>query len=382
MHPSRKLRSLRRLHTFRVPAALALAEPLENRSMFAVSPVPVFTNTPLVSDGSVSAAHTDANLVNPWGIAFNKSDVMWVGDNGTGVSTVYDTAGNLGAPVVTLPPAAGGSTNAAVTGVVFNSGGSKAFRITSGGAVTSPEYLFVSEDGTIAGWGPDNGSTAINVIDNSASAAEYKGVAMTGKGKKARLYAANFHTGAIEIYDSNFQPVTIAGGFTDPTLPAGFAPFNVQTIGNRIYVTYAAKSDPNATDEIDAPGQGVVNVFDTKGRLRQRLATGGNLNAPWAITRGIGHYKNDFLVGNFGDGTISIFDKRGNDLGHAIDNTGNTLVIDGLWGLAYGVHHDKNNLFYTAGPNDEAGGLLGMLTLNKSVSPSSSTPGGNPFPGY
>src|SRR4051812_8834106 len=165
----------------RAPAA-PVAEPLERRRLLsAASAVPAFARTDLVSD-VLPAQHTDANLVNAWGLAFNKLGVAWVGDNGTGVSTVYDTAGNLGSPVVAIPPAAGGTGNAAVTGVAFNAAG-KAFNVTANGQTSPTEYVFVSEDGTISGWNPADGTSAVNVVDHSAAGAVYKGGGDYGQGE-------------------------------------------------------------------------------------------------------------------------------------------------------------------------------------------------------
>ena len=166
-----------------------VAEPLEARQLFAAAGAPAFTQTNLVSDGAVAAQHTDANLVNAWGLAFTKAGVVWVGDNGTGVSTVYDVAGNVAGPVVTIPPAAGAADNAAVTGVAFNAA-AKGFNVTANGQTVPSEYVFVSEDGTISGWTPEIGNSAVNVVDNSAAGAVYKGVAIAGKGRKARLSRA------------------------------------------------------------------------------------------------------------------------------------------------------------------------------------------------
>jgi uncharacterized protein (TIGR03118 family) len=282
--------------------------------------------------------------------------------------------------VVTIPPAAGGTENAAVTGVVFNAA-HKGFNITGGGQTVPSEYVYVSEAGTISGWDPAVGNTAINVVDNSATGAVYKGVAISGKGKKAHLLAANFHAGTVEIYDSNFQPVAVTGtAFVDPSLPAGMAPFNVQVIGKKVYVAYAVQ-DGAGKDDVAGPGNGVVNVFDAKGTLKQRLTTGGVLNSPWAVVQGTGKFKSDVLVGNFGDGLINVFNaKKGTSLGPVTDTTtGQPIAIPGLWGLAYGVGANKNKLFFAAGPNDEANGLFGSLTA---PAPTRSSGGGGGGFGY
>src|SRR4029453_8833247 len=209
-----------------------------------------------------------------------------VGNNGTGTSTVYDVNGNQGQPVVTIPPATGQTENAPVTGVVFNAA-AKGFNVTGNGVTHAAEYVFVSEAGTVSGWTPEIGNSAVNVVDNSASGAIYKGAAIVGKGTKAQLLAANFHAGTIDVFDSNFQPVASAGAFTDPSLPAGFAPVNFQVIKDTVYVAYA-QQDANARDEVSAPGNGVVAVFDSKGTFKSELAAGGVLNSPWAVVQGTG----------------------------------------------------------------------------------------------
>jgi uncharacterized protein (TIGR03118 family) len=352
-------------------------ERLESRWLFAASAVPKFTETDLVSDGVLPAAHTDTNLVNGWGIAFTKQGVAWVGNNGTGTSTVYDTSGNVAGPVVTIPPAAASTDNAPITGVVFNT--TKGFSVTGNGQTLPAEYVFVSEAGTISGWTPEIGNTAVNLVDNSASGAIYKGATIVGKGKKAQLLVTNFHAGTIEAYNQNFETLATNGAFTDPSLPAGFAPFNVQAIGNKVYVTYA-KQDATATSDLSGPGNGVVAVFDAKGKFKGEIANGGALNSPWGVVQGTGVFKKDILVGNFGDGAINVFTAKGKSVGPATDTTGQPLVIPGLWGMAYGTTGaNKTKLFFAAGPNEESAGLFGMLTL-PAAQRSSGGGGGGGFP--
>jgi uncharacterized protein (TIGR03118 family) len=339
--------------------------------MFAASAIPKFTETDLVSDGVLPAAHTDTNLVNGWGLAFTKEGVVWVGNNGTGTSTVYDPSGNVAGPVVTIPPAAGKTDNSPVTGVVFNT--AKGFNVTGNGQTLPARYVFVSEAGTISGWTPEIGNAAVNLVDNSAGGAIYKGAAIVGKGKKAQLLVANVASGQVEAYNQNFETLATSGAFTDPGVPAGFAPFNVQAVGNKVYVTYALK-DANGLDDLPGPGNGVVAVFDAKGKFKGELATGGALNSPWAVVQGTGVFKKDILVGNFGDGTINVFTAKGKSLGAATDNNGTPISIPGLWGLAYGsTGANKSKLFFAAGPNEETAGLFGSLTL---IAPPRSSGGG------
>src|SRR6185437_13483111 len=205
-----------------------IIEKLESRTL--MSAVPAITQTNLVSDTAlIPAAHTDANLVNPWGIAITRAGAVWVADNGSGVSTLYDQAGNGSPPVVTIPPAAGGS-GSAPTGEVLNT--SKAFKVIANGITGVSEYIFSTEDGTISAWSPAADPTHATLeVDHSSTGDVFKGLATSGAGKGARLYATDFHNNRIEVFDSAFQPVTLkAGAFTDPSIPAGFAPFGIQTL--------------------------------------------------------------------------------------------------------------------------------------------------------
>jgi len=205
-------------------------EPLESRQLFAVT-LPAFTETDLVSDGATPAQHTDPNLVNPWGVAVAKDGAIWVSDADTGVTTLYDQAGNPSPPVVTIPAGSAGGAGAtgSPTGAIFNTAG-KAFDLPN--TATPTKYVFVTEDGTVSVWEPSLGNSAALVADNSGSGAVYKGGAIAGKGRKARLYAANFHAGTVDVFDSTFQPVTLApGAFTDSSIPRGSRRSTCRTSG-------------------------------------------------------------------------------------------------------------------------------------------------------
>jgi len=324
--------------------------------------MPAFVQTNLVSDGAVTATHTDANLVNPWGIAVTNFGTIWVGNEGTSTSTVYDQAGTPGSPVVTIPAPGGASGENPPSGVVFNA--TKSFNLP--GTSTPAEYLFATLAGTIAAWSPSLGATAVVPVDQSAAGSVYTGVAIAGKGKKAVALAANFAKGKLDAFDSSFAPVTEpAGVFTDPKLPAGYSPFNVQTIKNKVYVAYAL-FDPQSGDEVKGAGNGYVDVFNAKGKMLSRLASTGALNAPWGLASfSAPGLKNAILVGNFGDGTINAFSTRGKPLGALKDTGGNVIINDGLWGIAPGVGDKKSTLFFAAGINDEANGLFGTLVAQK-----------------
>jgi len=332
-----------------------------------------FVATHLVSNinsasNPYSGSNADPNLVNAWGIAFNPQGFVWVANNGTSTSTLYDGAGVPQSLVVTIP--AGGAGPAKPTGIVFN--GSSAFRVTQGGVSGASAFIFAGEGGTISGWSPSvNMTNAVVAVDNGAKGKIYKGLAIASVGGAPRLYAADFHNGVVDVFDGNFAPVVVGGAFVDPSLPAGYAPFGIQAIGSRIFVSYA-KQDDQAEDEVGGSGLGAVDVFDTAGNFVQRLiAVGGKLNAPWAMVMSpadFGPFSNDLLVGNFGDGRINVFDPvSGAFLGTLSDGNGTPLVFDGLWGLAFGNginSQPTNTLFYAAGPADESNGAYGRIDFH------------------
>lgn len=328
-------------------------------------PVPGFADTEffqtnLVSDLSGVAAHQDTNLVNPWGLVSGPATPIWIGDNGAGVTTVYTGTGTLipiaGEPSVTIPPPAGGAPPSAPDGVIFNSGAD------FGGA----HFLFATEDGTIAAWSA--GNSAALAVDNSGSGAVYKGLASGDD----RLYAANFNSGAVDVFDSSFHPITVPGGFTDPNLPTGFAPFNIANIGGLLYVTYA-KQDAAKHDDVAGTGNGFVDVYDLNGVLQRRLVSNGALDSPWGLAlapTGFGSFSNDLLVGNFGDGTINAFNPTtGALVGTLSDSSGKPIVNEGLWGIMFGngaQGTSTDTLYFTAGIPGPGGaiedhGLFGDL---------------------
>lgn len=324
-----------------------------------------FAQTNLVSDLPGMAAFTDPDLVNPWGIAFGTTSPFWVSDNGTGKSTLYNTSGTKQSLVVSIPAPGGGV--AAPTGVVFN--GTGAFPLAPGGP--SSVFLFATENGTIAGWHPTLGTMASTLVDNGGADAIYKGLAVSGSGSAARLYAANFHAGTVDAFDATFAPI-LPGSFVDPLLPSGFAPFNVQSFAGQLYVTYA-RQDAAGEDDVPGPGNGFIDVFDLNGTLVRRLASGGPLNSPWGMTMapaGFGDFGGSLLVGNFGGGTIDAFDPAtGVFLGALNGADGSLLRIPGLWGLTFGNGGnggDPNLLYFAAGIPGPGGeledhGLFGSL---------------------
>jgi uncharacterized protein (TIGR03118 family) len=320
-----------------------------------------FTQTNLVSDIPGMAKTTDPNLVNPWGVSFSSGSPFWISDNKTGLATLYNGAGDIMSLVVTVPPPLGGIPPSAPTGQVFNG---------NPGDFGGSHFIFATEDGTISAW--TGGTVASLHVDLSPAGAVYKGLAMGSVGGSSYLYATDFHNGTIDVFDNGFSPHTLgAGAFTDPNLPKGYAPFNIENINGMLYVTYA-KQDAAKHDDISGPGNGFVDVFSTDGVLQTRLISRGSLNSPWGMAiapTGFGNFGNDLLLGNFGDGTINAFDpSTGNFLGQLDGANGMPLINLGLWDLTFGNGGNggsKSDLFFTAGiPGDgmvEDHGLFGSI---------------------
>lgn len=336
----------------------------------AVTDTAAYAQHNLVSDIAGLADHTDTHLLNPWAIATSATSPFWISDNHSGLSTLYDTDGNLQTPVVTIPPAAGGAPPAAPTGMVFNN--TPDFVAVSN---QPARFIFASEDGTITAW--NSGSNALLKADNSVAGAIYKGLALGNSGGTNYLYAADFHHGKVDVFGPSFQKVTWAGAFVDPTIPAGFAAFGIQLVGGNLYVTYA-KQDDNQEDDVSGPGNGYVDVFDTSGHLLKRFASNGTLNSPWGIAvapAGFGPFSGALLIGNFGDGRINAFDPTSGALqGQISDGTGNPLSNEGLWGLKFGNGGrggDANRLYFTAGISGggsrEDHGLFGSISAETVV---------------
>jgi uncharacterized protein (TIGR03118 family) len=324
-----------------------------------------FTTTALVTDQSSGAAHTDTHLVNAWGLAFNPTAFVWVANNGTSTSTLYDGNGVPQTLVVAIP--AGTSGAASPTGIVYN--GSTDFKVTQNGVTGASPFIFVGEAGTVSGWSPAvNRTNAVTAVDTNGSAV-YKGLAIGAFGGANYLYAADFRNNRIDVYDATFQKATLPGGFADPNLPAGYAPFGIQAIGDRVYVAYAQR-ETGGNDEVKGAGLGVVDVYDMGGTFLHRLAAGGALNAPWGLAMApaqFGDFSNALLVGNFGDGKINAYNpSTGAFIGTLSRADRTPIVIDGLWGIAFGNgvnNQPATTLFYTAGPGDEAHGIYGRIDM-------------------
>lgn len=334
-----------------------------------------FVQTNLVSDQPGVATIQDTDLVNAWGLAAGPMTPWWVADNGTGVSTLYNGSGVKQSLTVTIP-----GDNP--TGLVFNpftTSNPNDFVVSSGGSSGPATFIFANESGEIDGWNPKVPPPAPSTAAQTAvlaSDAVYKGLAIGTSGGANFLYATNFHAGTVDVFDSSFHHVTLAGTFTDSHIPKGYAPFGIQNIDGNLYVTYA-KQNAMKHDDVAGAGHGFVDVFDTSGHLLNRIATRGTLNSPWGIAlappSGFGRFSGDLLIGNFGDGRINAFKfpSGGNKFqfdGQLTDSSGRPITIDGLWSLQFG-NGDKtpsgptNTLFFTAGPNHENDGLFGTLTV-------------------
>jgi len=319
----------------------------------------------LVADTSgAQAPLSDASLVNGWGLSAGPTTPWWTSNNGTNTSTLYSGVGSKAPLTVSVP---GGPT-----GTVFN-GNANAFPVSQSGKSGGARFLFATEAGTILGWNPAvNGTVAIVGADRSSVGAVYKGLATT----KDRLFAADFHNARVDVFDSSFKLVPQPLAFRDPKVPKGFAPFGIQALGGNVFVTYA-KQDAAAKDDLPVPGQAYVDEFTPDGQLVARVVNSGKknapLNAPWGLAlapANFGVFSNFLLVGNFGDGRISAYTRKGTDAwvykGQLRLADGTPITIGGLWAIAFGngsAAGPTTTLYFLAGPTQEQHGLLGSITV-------------------
>jgi uncharacterized protein (TIGR03118 family) len=316
-----------------------------------------FNQFNLVSDTKFKGARLDANLSNAWGIAVTPTGIFWLSANHTGVSTIYDSAGNQKINPVTIPTVMN-AQGGAPSGDVFNF--TSVFKLPSGSA---SKFIFVGEDGIVSAWGPTAGSSAVVVADQSTQNAVYKGVDIAQNGGNYFLYAANFKQAKVDVFDQNFTLVNNMT-FSDPNIPAGYAPFNIKNINGMLFITYAKQKAPDNMDDEKGPGHGFVDIFTPAGTFVSRFASTGTLNSPWGITEGFsGDLANTILIGNFGDGRINIFRSSGEFLGQLNNKEGKPITIEGLWALftSNSISAVGNRIYFTAGPNDENNGLFGYL---------------------
>lgn len=325
----------------------------------------------ILSDGFVPADHTNSHTVNAWGLVAGPTTPWWIANNGTGTTTLFNIGTNSIVTEFVVPGAGGAQGNP--TGVVFNGG--TGFVVNNGvGSPAPARFIFASEDGTLSAF---KGAPIVTVVPNAGAPAHgaiYKGLAIDSATNGQFLYATDFHNNHVDIFDTSFHAVTISGAFTDPNIPAGFAPFGIQNINGTIYVTYALQ-DENQEDDVPGPGNGYVDAYDTSGNLIRRVASAGELNSPWGLAlapNNFGRFSGDLLVGNFGNGRIHVFDpsRLAEDgefepIGLVHSASGRPVVIDGLWALQFGhnsaANGPANTLFFTAGPAGEEHGLFGSL---------------------
>ena len=324
-----------------------------------------YRQTNLLSDIPGVARNTDPNLVNPWGMAAGPATPIWVSDNGSDVTTLY--RGAIGGTPLSAVPLVVGIPTGAPTGQVFND--SHNFDVSNGKFHGPPLFIFATENGSITGWNPGVPAPAPSMwaqVGVTVPDAVYKGLAITTDPTGDFLYAANFHAGTIDVFNGKYKMVHWRGAFQDPKVPAGYAPFNIQNIGGRLFVTYAVQ-DSARHDDVKGAGHGLIDIYDLRGHLLQRLATGGHLNSPWGMAwapSGFGHFAGDLLVGNFGDGAINAYNPvSGHFDGQLMNEDGNVIAINGLWGLRFGdgVAGTPSTLFFTAGIGDESHGLMGTI---------------------
>jgi uncharacterized protein (TIGR03118 family) len=350
--------------------------------------------TKLVSNLAAGGGRViDPVLQNAWGVAFTPAgSPFWIADNVTGCSTLYGGDGTKVALQVSIPLPGNvvpptdcqavdpknppTQTPAAPTGIIWNP--TTTFQVPGTSPPIPAAFIFDTEDGTLSAWagGLTPANNAVLAVDNSqtpnaANGAVYKGLAYGVNVHGAFLFATNFRAGTIDVFGPNgpnglFTPATTDGGFTDPKIPAGFAPFGIQNINGDLFVTYAKQNLPKH-DDVAGPGNGFVDVFDTNGFLLRRFASRGPLNSPWGVARAsfaFGRFSGDILVGNFGNGKINVFDSQGRFIDELDRPNGKPLVIDGLWTLTLGGGRTSSSdtLYFTAGPNGETDGLFGTIT--------------------
>ena len=330
-----------------------------------------FQVTNILSDGAVSATTTDPGFVDPWGVS--GTSTLWIDTNVTGFSYLSSVAGVLGSFKAIVPPASGTGTGSP-TGTVQNT--TTGFILSNG---SKASFLFATLDGTISGWNSATsagGNHALIAVNNSSRNAVYTDLALITNSAGSYLLAPNFGQGGnVEIYNTSFQPATLAGTFTDPNVPAGYAPYGIKVIGTQVFVTYMLRTTPpfaagaGTYQEILGTNTGFVSVFDVNGNFVARVVTGGNLNAPWGVAiapAGFGIYGGDLLIGNFGDGLITAYSPTAPYAyqGIVADGTGKPIAYPGLWEIfvSTATAANPNAIYFTAGIDQETHGLFGSIS--------------------
>jgi uncharacterized protein (TIGR03118 family) len=359
-----------------VPTAVAVALTIPSGPALAFGPGNEFHQTNLISDlSTVGAQVVDKDALNTWGLAFSATSPLWASDNNSGLATVYSIApGGLTATKANLTvtvPGGRASTNdgSSPTGQVSNS--TTGFVVTTTAGSGPAAFIFDSESGQISAWNhtadpisTSGSSTA--TLEYSSPTAVYKGLTIATTDEGTFLYAANFHDGTVDVFNSQFQLVHLDGDFTDPDLPPGYAPFGIQNINGLIYVTYALQ-DAAKHDDVAGRGHGFIDIYTNNGFLIERLASRGDLDSPWGLAEapaGFGPFGGDLLVGNFGDGLVHAYGLfSGRPFGPLLDEQHQPIQIDGLWALKFGTASTggTGTLLFSAGPNGENDGLIGSI---------------------
>ena len=349
--------------TLILAALLAVFLPIQN----ALGQTNSYKQTNLVADTSGTALNVDPMLINPWGVAYFPNQPFWVSDNNSGFSTLYNQTG-MPSGMFLVPAPAGSSHSSTPTGIVANLA-QTGFNVNGKTSL----FIFDTEDGTISGW---NGTDLVTLkVDNSRAGAVYKGLALITNSTGSFLLAANFNSGAVDVFDSGFNSTTLAGDFKDPSLPAGYAAFGIHVINGQVLVSYALQ-DAAKHDPVHQAGAGYLNLFDLNGNFVRRVASQGTLNAPWGAVippAGFGTFATKLLIGNFGDGTINAFDlASGNFIDQMKDSTGAVIVNASLWELIFGgggPAGDPNTMYLTAGLANEQHGLFASILPNATNPP-------------
>jgi uncharacterized protein (TIGR03118 family) len=326
------------------------------------------------NNNEYGAEHIIPTLKNAWGLTWSTTGTPWISAQAGHVSDVTDSIGNRITAIdpVNIPSPGSLTGGGNPTGVVFNpNNGQFVIPAGNGTAAAAARFIFVGVDGVISAWNGTWGHSSYRVGVNAGSA--YTGLTLASAGGSNYLYAANFSMGRIDVWNQSWVAQNWAGAFMDPNLPAGYSPFNIQVIGDKLYVMYA-KVDVEEQEEEKGPGLGIVDIYTTSGMFVQRFATGGTLNAPWGVAMApVSFYKDDedsdagpaILVGNFGDGRINAYRARdGKFLGQlSMHNT--PITIEGLWAISFAPATspiNQNLLYFAAGPDDEQDGLFGYIS--------------------
>ena len=364
--------NLRHTNTFLTLIALFILASCKKMDHFPKELTKDFEQVNLVaSSAEYAPIRIDPTLINPWGLVFNgNGTVAWPASQGSGLSQLYRNDAGITSPrAAVIIPTSGATSGGNPTGIVFNP--TNFFKVPN--TTARVNFIFAGVDGVISAWNGAN--NAILTVDNSANSA-YTGLALGRDGVDSFLYAADFRGAQIDVFDKDYKPVTTKP-FTDPNLPAGYAPFNIHNIDDLLYVLYA-KVGPMGRSQA-GQGLGYVNVFYPNGMLKQRLISKGELNAPWGITKAPSSFLGEdmkgkqsvtgsvLIVGNFGNGRINIYTESGDFIGTMKSSHG-PIVIEGLWALIFPPAStstpafNSNFLYFTAGPDEETEGIFGYLT--------------------